>query len=222
MQISVCRRALVGVASLMPLLASTAAFGQPVQKASSTVFSPFRVPAESSSRVYGDPNVAGAPFVVRIRELPGTIAAPHIHHFDENITVVQGTWYFGIGRHFNRAALHKLPTGSFIFIPKGTPMFGFAPASVTVQVHGIGPFEQHFIDPLYTLTAAAAADASGSADPTKFRFRVGQSVRSPGGNGKIREGYATGELVQYILVRPDGQLFVAQEQSMNPRVAGRR
>ena len=210
------RRLLLCVACLTPLL-GTSTYAEPKR---TPVFAPFRVPADSSSRVYGDPNVAGEPFVVRIRELPGTIAAPHIHHFDENITVVQGTWYFGIGAHFNRAALHRLPQGSFVFIPKGTPMFGFAPDGVTVQVHGIGPFEQHFIDPLYTLTAAADADDSRGADPSKFRFRAGQRVHSSGGDGKIKEGYATGELIQYVLTAPDGRLFVAQEAAM--RSAGRQ
>jgi hypothetical protein len=45
--------------------------------------------------LYGDPEAAGEPFVMRIRELPGTIVPPHSHPVDEHITVVQGTWYFG-------------------------------------------------------------------------------------------------------------------------------
>ena len=48
--------------------------------------------------LYGDPEVSGEPFVMRIRELPGTIVPPHSHPVDENITVVEGTWYFGLGR----------------------------------------------------------------------------------------------------------------------------
>lgn len=217
MLIVTCRRVFLRVACLLPLLATSSTSAEPKP---TPVFSPFRTPGGSSSRVYGDPNVAGEPFVVRIRELSGTIVPPHTHHFDENITVVQGTWYFGIGPRFDRASLHRLPAGSFVFIPKGVPMFGFAPAAVTVQVHGVGPFDQHFVDPLYTLTAAADADDSHGADPTKFRFRAGQTVHSPGGGGKVREGFATGELVQYILTAPDGRLFVAQEHSM--RTAGRQ
>ena len=161
------------------------------------VFSPFRPLTTSDERVVGDPNVAGRPFVVRIRELPGTIVPPHIHHFDENLTIVQGTWYFGIGPKFDRAALRQLAQGSFVFVPRGTPMFGYSPDGVTVQVHGIGPFEQHFIDSLNVLVASVDADDDALVNPARFRFRLGQVVRSPRGQGRIRQGYATGSVVQY-------------------------
>ena len=182
---------------------------------SAPVFSPFRPLSGEDERVFGDPSVAGRPFVVRVRELPGTIAAPHTHHFDENITVVQGTWQFGIGPKFDPAALHTLPEGSFIFIPRGTPMFGYAAEAVTVQVHGIGPFNQHFVDAAFTLTAADPDD-SWVTDPTKFRFRAGQAVHSPRGSGRIQQGFATGEIVQYIVVRPNRELFMVQEKDLRP------
>src|SRR5260370_4493588 len=90
--------------------------------ADSPLFSPFKPLTDDGERVFGDPRIAGKAFVVRLKETPGEIVPPHTHHFDENITVVQGTWYFGLGPKFNRGALHKLPVGSFVFVPKGTPM----------------------------------------------------------------------------------------------------
>ena len=47
--------------------------------------------------LYGDPESPGQPFVMRIRELPGTVVTPHSHPVDEHITVLQGTWYLGFG-----------------------------------------------------------------------------------------------------------------------------
>jgi len=35
--------------------------------------------------IYGDPEAVGEPFVMRIRELPGTIIPPHQHPVDEHI-----------------------------------------------------------------------------------------------------------------------------------------
>src|ERR1051325_362746 len=101
------------------------------------VFSPIHPMLRDGEKVVGNPDEAGVPFVVRLLEKPGSVVPPHIHHFDENITIVQGTWYFGIGAKFDTSKLRKLPVGSFVFIPHGTPMFGFAPDAVTVQIHGI-------------------------------------------------------------------------------------
>jgi hypothetical protein len=167
-------------------------------------------------KVVGNPDEAGVPFVVRLLEKPGSVVPPHIHHFDENITIVQGTWYFGIGAKFDTSKLRKLPVGSFVFIPHGTPMFGFAPDAVTVQIHGIGPFEQHWVVPLYTMTKAGAAETEGStgADPKRFRFHLGQSVHSPRGDGKIQEGFATGTVVEYDLLTAKGQNIFAQENEL--------
>src|SRR5215467_10996454 len=77
--------------------------------------------------LYGDPEVAGQPFVMRIRELPGTVVPPHSHPVDEHITVVKGTWYFGFGERYEQSALQELKTGSYAFAPKGSWMFGYAP-----------------------------------------------------------------------------------------------
>ena len=76
--------------------------------------------------LYGDPEVPGEPFVMRIRELPGTIVPPHSHPVDENITVVEGTWYFGLGEEYKAETLQELKAGSYAFAPKGSTMFGYS------------------------------------------------------------------------------------------------
>jgi len=57
--------------------------------------------------LYGDPDAIGQPFVMRIRELAGTVVPPHSHPVDEHITVVRGTWYFGLGETFDAGALRR-------------------------------------------------------------------------------------------------------------------
>ena len=47
------------------------------------------------TRLSGDPNVAGAPFVLRIENVDGQIVFPHWHPEDEHIVVVQGTGIWG-------------------------------------------------------------------------------------------------------------------------------
>lgn len=93
--------------------------------------------------LYGDPDAEGQPFVMRIRELPGTIVPPHSHPVDEHITVVQGTWYFGVGESYDSTALKELKAGSYAFAPGGATMFARSPELAIVQVHGVGPFHIH-------------------------------------------------------------------------------
>jgi quercetin dioxygenase-like cupin family protein len=157
----------------------------------------------------GDPEVAGKPFVIRIRELPGGLVPPHTHPVDENITVVHGTWYFGTGPAFDRRALKPLPAGSYAFAPKGTTMFGYSPDGAIVQVHGIGPFHIHWKYGAHTL--------SDRGDSKFFRFRIGEDVRCARGAGRVLEGYASGPIVQYEIRSTAGRLFMADEKDMQRR-----
>jgi len=155
--------------------------------------------------LYGDPDAVG-PFVMRIRELPGTVVPPHSHPVDEHITVVQGTWYFGLGERFDAGALQEIKAGGYAFAPKGSSMFGYAPDEAIVQVHGIGPFEIHWHDPVKTLDDADAGST--------FRHKRGDKAVSPRGSGTIVEGYASGTLIQYEIEDSSGHRFMAHEHEL--------
>lgn len=154
----------------------------------------------------GDPEKPGEPFVMRIRELPGTIIPLHSHPVDENITVVQGTWYFAVGEKWDRSALKELRAGDYAFAPKGSTMFGYCPEGAIVQVHGVGPFVIHWLHGAKTLNEP---DAAGT-----FKFRKGEQVKTARGEGMIKEGYASGEIVQYEIETASGGRFMASESEM--------
>jgi quercetin dioxygenase-like cupin family protein len=156
--------------------------------------------------LYGDPEVAGQAFVMRIRELPGTVVPPHSHPVDEHITVVKGTWYFGLGERYEATALKELNTGSYAFAPKGTWMFGYAPEEAVVQVHGVGPFQIHWHDGAKTLDDADAG--------VTFHFKRDDRVVSARGAGRIVEGYASGTLIQYEVEKADGERFMEHEREL--------
>ncbi|HVF36125.1 MAG TPA: cupin domain-containing protein [Candidatus Saccharimonadia bacterium] len=159
--------------------------------------------------LYGDPAAPGQPFVMRIRELPGSVVPPHSHPVDEHITVVQGTWHFGLGDAFDPSRTEGLKAGAYAFAPKGSSMFAFSPAGAIVQVHGVGPFLIHWHGGLHTLDDP---DAS-----TVFDFAKAASVETPRGPGRIVQGYASGDIVQYELEAPDGTRFMADQAAVRAR-----
>jgi hypothetical protein len=159
--------------------------------------------------LFGHPDSAGRPFVMRIRELPGTVVPPHTHPVDEHVTVVSGTWYFGTGERFDSTALRELRAGAYAFAPAGTMMFAYSPDGAVVQVHGVGPFHIRWRD------GARVLDEPGAAGT--FRFRKGEEVATPRGVGRIRQGYASGALIQYEIAAADGALFMAHEADLRRR-----
>jgi len=169
---------------------------------------PLRMPSGDAEIVTGHPDSAG-PFVMRIRELGGTVIPPHSHPVDENLTVLSGHLYFGTGERFDSAATRRLDAGAYAFIPAGTTMFGYVPEGMIVQVHGTGPFHIHWRDSVRVLD-----EPGGQA---YFRFRKGDAVDTPRGPGRIRQGYRSGALVQYEVDLADGTRFMAHEGAVRPR-----
>lgn len=151
----------------------------------------------------GDPEKPGVPFVMRIHELPGTRIPLHSHPVDENITILQGTWYFSVSDKWDRAALTPLHVGDYAFAPKGSTMFGYCPDGAVVQVHGIGPFEIHWRHGLKTLDDADARSV--------FTFRKGDKLASPRGSCTIRQGYASGDIVQYEVTLQNGTVAMVDQ-----------
>jgi hypothetical protein len=175
---------------------------------------PLQPLAKDFEVIYGDPEAVGEPFVMRIRELPGTIIPPHRHPVDEHITVVQGTIYFAVGEKFDRAAMSEIKAGGYAFIPKGSTMFGYIPDGAIVQVHGIGPFHIHWRAGSRWLDKDKTLD-----DPDArsiFKFKKGQRVVAKRGKGHIRQGYYSGEILQYEVQGEDGALFMANEDELQP------
>ena len=167
---------------------------------------PLRAPPGDVDILYGDPDLAGQPFVMRIQELPGTVIPPHSHPVDEHITVLRGTWYFGLGETYDTTKLRPLKDGAYAFAPAGVSMFGYSPDSAIVQVHGVGPFHILWRNGLVT-----ADDSTASAT---FRFRRGEVVVSPRGRGRIRQAYASGSVIQYDIERANGTRFMADERDV--------
>ena len=71
---------------------------------------------------------------------------PHTHPADEHVTVLQGTWYLGLGESFDAARLKAVPAGSFVTIPAGTAHFISTETETIVQVQGVGPVRMSLVN----------------------------------------------------------------------------
>ena len=176
-------------------------------------------------RVWGDPEKAGAPFVIRIHNDPGYIVVPHTHPTDENVTVVQGSWWVGMGRRFDRSELQPLELGAFGIVPADMAHFAWSMTETIIQVHGIGPFGSTLVDPVYELTDKGTfvlmsllqpGRLTASSPPECFALRVGVRVRGDSGEGTVAGARCSpaNQLTQYWVRKANGDRFWATREQL--------
>ena len=95
----------------------------------------------------GDPGKPG-PFVLRVKFPPDTVVAPHRHATAENLTILSGEVYHGMGETLDKARGERMGPGGFVFLPGMMPHSVWTAAGeATVQVTGTGPFGLIYVNP---------------------------------------------------------------------------
>lgn len=95
--------------------------------------------------LFGNPEEPG-PYVIRVRFDTDVRSPPHSHNQDRFITVIDGTWHFGIGASGGCDGTKALSAGSFSFHPKGALHYdGSCGEPVTVEIRGQGPVSTDFV-----------------------------------------------------------------------------
>ncbi|HKV60626.1 MAG TPA: cupin domain-containing protein [Candidatus Acidoferrum sp.] len=115
--------------------------------------------------VAGDPNVEGAPFVVRLRCVDGAKIPAHWHPTDENVTVLKGIFLAGMGEAFDESKLITMNVGNFVMMPKEMRHFATCKGETIVQVHGAGPFKVNWVNASEVQPPDAPAAAPAKAKP---------------------------------------------------------
>ena len=96
----------------------------------------------------GDPGQPG-PFVLRVKFPPNTLVAPHRHASAENLTVLSGDFYHGMGETVDKASGQQMKPGGFVYLPAETPHYVWtAETESVVQVTGTGPFGLIYVNPM--------------------------------------------------------------------------
>ena len=95
----------------------------------------------------GDPGKPG-PFVLRVKFPPNAVVGPHRHATAENLTVLSGSLYHGMGEKLDKAHGEQIEPGGFMFLPGMMPHSVWTTgAESIVQVTGTGPFGLLYVNP---------------------------------------------------------------------------
>src|SRR5262245_704670 len=107
---------------------------------------PYYQDGRQRAQLLGDSSHDGA-WVDRVKIPAGARVLAHTHPQDEQVTVIEGTWYLGEGEKFDVAKLKPYPAGSFIVIPAGVPHFvATKDGPVIVQLNGSGRFTTDYLE----------------------------------------------------------------------------
>lgn len=212
----VCIRIVFAMGSISATLAQTAAPVEPT---------PYHeiVPLTSMSpdgRVSGNPDKGGAQYVIRIPNDTNQIVLPHWHPEDENIVVVKGTWYMGMGDKFDRSALREMNVGDYALVPKHIRHFAWSKTGTIIQVHGIGPFQVIPVDEWDLLGGRRIPSGNSKVqdfqNTSLFQYKIGDRIRSKAGEGLVIGGVRSSQnnITQYNIQTDYGQQFYALEEDL--------
>jgi uncharacterized RmlC-like cupin family protein len=99
----------------------------------------------SMAVLYGDPSKAGF-YVVRLKMGPNWIFPVHYHPMRENVTVISGTFYAGIGSKFDKTKVTAFPAGTFVSLPPKLPHYALTESSgAVIQLEGMGPLQDMMV-----------------------------------------------------------------------------
>jgi hypothetical protein len=180
-----------------------------------------KIPSEQwIEKVVGDMDRPGQPFVIRIHHDAGYVVLPHTHPEDENITVLTGSWALGMGSRVNMDELEPMEQGALGFVPKKMAHFGYAKVDTMLQVHGIGPFVNLPIDPVFELTSKGVLSKPSllkpgvplsSSPPDCFKLKIGAHMQGARGEGVVVGGLCSpaNQFTQYWIQKSNGERFWA-------------
>lgn len=104
------------------------------------------LPAGAKAAVLaGDPARKG-PCTIRLEAPNGYKVAPHSHPATEYITVISGTYYFGMGDKADEKTALKMPAGSFVIVPAHAKHYSAVRGKTVIQIQSTGPMETNYVN----------------------------------------------------------------------------
>lgn len=104
------------------------------------------LPGAKFAVIQGNPAEPG-PFAYRIWFPADYSVAAHRHPVDENVTVLWGTLYAGMGDKLDRESSKPFRPGGYFAMPANHAHYVWTREETLIQVQGIGPTAITFVDP---------------------------------------------------------------------------
>ena len=105
--------------------------------------------------LHGDPFKRG-PFTMRLKMPDGYKIPAHWHTQDEQLTILSGIFVLHMGDTMDAAA-HDLDAGAYHFLPGKMHHAAEVKGETVLQIHGMGPFDIHYLNPADNPNKTAAA-----------------------------------------------------------------
>lgn len=96
--------------------------------------------------IHGDPSAPGI-FAIRAMMPAGYKVPPHFHPADENVTIISGELYVGMGDTWDETKGHALPVGAVAVMPVGMKHFAWTKVETVIQIHAMGPWGITYVNP---------------------------------------------------------------------------
>ena len=137
------------VGSLVPVAAGASAPTHVMESVATAQWGPappVLPPGAQIAVLAGDPTKA-APYTVRLK-FPANYDIPaHSHPTDENVVIVSGELYMGMGEKLDRTAGMGLAVGGFGLMPANANHFAYTKGETTIVLFGVGPVEFKYVNP---------------------------------------------------------------------------
>jgi quercetin dioxygenase-like cupin family protein len=106
---------------------------------------PMLPPGAQIAVLAGDPTKA-APYTVRLK-FPANYEIPaHSHPEDENVSVVSGELFMGMGAKLDKRAGLGLRVGGFALMPAQANHFAYTRSETIIVLYGLGPVDFKYVD----------------------------------------------------------------------------
>ena len=87
----------------------------------------------------GNPNGTG-PYIMRLKLPANYTFPPHTHTNTENVTIISGSVWFGLGKTMDKSKMKEFPAGTFASIPAKLPHYAMTKVETVIQLSGEAPY----------------------------------------------------------------------------------
>jgi quercetin dioxygenase-like cupin family protein len=107
---------------------------------------PMLPPGAQIAVLAGDPT-RPVPYTVRLKFPANYVIPAHSHPTDENVTVVSGELFMGMGSKVEKNSALGLGVGGFALMPANANHFAYTRTETTIVLFGQGPVEFKYVNP---------------------------------------------------------------------------